>query len=96
MKKSLLFALALVCSVMTFAQGADADWRIHPDEAQFKIYGTFQTTFPNGGIAYELTNVEPVGLSFPVQPKYLGGETNLGNVYFTFDRVTYPQNKKPV
>ncbi|MBQ3998337.1 MAG: VWA domain-containing protein [Paludibacteraceae bacterium] len=95
MKKSLLFALALVCSVMTFAQGADADWRIHPDEAQFKIYGTFQTTFPNGGIAYELTNVEPVGLSFPVQPKYLGGETNLGNVYFTFDRVTYPQNKKP-
>ncbi|MBQ4018702.1 MAG: VWA domain-containing protein [Paludibacteraceae bacterium] len=89
MKKIFLFAFAMLCSVMTFAQNASEDWRIHPDDAKYKIYGNFQTTFPNGGIAYELTNVQPVGLTFPVKSKYLGRKTNRGNVYFTFDRVTY-------
>ena len=88
MKRQLFFTLALVCSVFAFAQEANNDWRIHPDDAQYKIYGNFQTTFPNGDISYELTNVEPVGLSFPIQSKYFGGETTLGNVYFTFDHVT--------
>lgn len=90
MKKSFLFALVLICSVMGFAQ---EDWRIHPDEANYKIYGSFQTVFPNdGSIEYQLTNVRPEGLRFPVQSMYKGRKTNLGNVYFTFDRVTYQGN----
>lgn len=91
MKKYFSFAFALLCSVMVFAQVED--WRIHPDEATYKIYGDFQTVFPDeGGVEFQLTNVRPEGLNFPVQPMYKGGETNLGNVFFTFDRVTYQGN----
>ena len=90
MKKIFLFAFAMLCSVMAFAQGADGDWRIHPDDAKYKIYGDFRTVFPDkGGVEFQLTNVRPEGLNFPVQPMYKGRKTNLGNVYFTFDRVTY-------
>ena len=91
MKKSFLFAFALLCSVMGFAQ--DSDWRIHPDEARYKIYGTYRTVFPEaGGVEYQLTNVRPEGLRFPVQEMYKGRKTTRGNVYFTFDRVTYDGN----
>lgn len=90
MKKSLLSTLImLLFSVMSFAQGA-GDWRIHPDDAEYKIYGHFETTFTNNGnVSYELTEVKPVGLSFPVQKKYFGGHTTGGNVFFTFDHVKY-------
>lgn len=93
MKKSLLSTLImLLFSVMSFAQGA-GDWRIHPDDAEYKIYGHFETTFTNNGnVSYELTEVKPVGLSFPVQKKYFGGHTTGGNVFFTFDHVKYQGN----
>ena len=73
---------------MSYAQGA-GDWRIHPDEAKYKIYGNFETKFPGDGVSYELTEVNPVGFVFPIQPTYYGGQTTQGNVYFTFDHVTY-------
>lgn len=89
MKKSILFALAILCSAMSIAQVSD-DWRIHPDDAKYKIYGHFETTFSSSGnVSYELTDVQPVGLSFPVKQKFYGGTTTLGNVFFTFDHVTY-------
>lgn len=89
MKKNFIFlTLAVLCGAMCFAQNAE-DWRIHPDDATYKIYGHFETTFPDGRVSYELTDVNPVGLSFPVEPKYYGGQTTQGNVYFTFDHVTY-------
>ena len=88
MKKSLLCALLwLLCSAMSFAQGA-GDWRIHPDKAEYKIEGYFETTFTaDCQVSYELTNVKPTGLSFPILSKYIGGHTKGGNVYFTFDHV---------
>ena len=90
MKKTLLFVLtSMMFSVMSWAQEAE-DWRIHPDDASYKIYGTFETTFKaDGEASYELTEVNPVGLSFPVENKYLGGETTRGNIFFTFDHVKY-------
>lgn len=90
MKKNLFTALTIVLfSAMSFAQGV-GDWRIHPDKAEYKIYGNFETTFSNDGeVVFELTEVKPVGLSFPVEPKYIGGQTTAGNVYFTFDKVKY-------
>ena len=90
MKKTLLLVLtSMMFSVMSWAQETE-DWRIHPDDANYKIYGTFETTFKaDGEASYELTEVNPVGLSFPVENKYLGGETTRGNIFFTFDHVKY-------
>lgn len=63
MKKTLLLVLtSMMFSVMSWAQEAE-DWRIHPDDANYKIYGTFETTFKaDGEASYELTEVNPVGL----------------------------------
>lgn len=89
MKKILLFALTFFAfSANSFSQ--DNDWRIHPDDAEYKIYGNFQTTFTETGEPlYELTEVTPVGLLFPIQDKYYGGQTNRGNVFFNFDSITF-------
>ena len=89
MKKILLFALTFFAfSANSFSQ--ENDWRIHPDDAEYKIYGNFQTTFTETGEPlYELTEVTPVGLLFPIQDKYYGGQTNRGNVFFNFDSITF-------
>ena len=92
MKKLFYFALALVCSTLSYAQDSD-DWRIPPDEAKYKIFGYFETTFPNGEISFELTKVKPEGISFPVKTKYYGGQTTRGNVFFQFDHVTCNDGK---
>ena len=90
MKKILFFALMFILFNANFYAQSTVDWRIHPDDATYKIEGYFETTFTNGGkVSYELTNVVPHGLSFPIEKKYFGGLTNAGNVYFTFDRVKY-------
>ena len=89
MKKILLFALTFFAfSAISFSQ--KKDWRIHPDDAEYKIYGNFQTTFTDAGEPlYELTEVTPVGLLFPIQDKYYGGQTNHGNIFFNFDSITF-------
>ena len=85
MKKILLFALTFVAfSATSFSQ--KSDWRIHPDDAEYKICGNFQTTFiDTGDPIYKLTEVNPVGFLFPIHDKYYGGQTNHGNIFFTFD-----------
>lgn len=89
MKKILLFALTFVAfSATSFSQ--KSDWRIHPDDAEYKICGNFQTTFiDTGDPIYKLTEVNPVGFLFPIHDKYYGGQTNHGNIFFTFDSVTF-------
>ena len=89
MKKILLFALTFVAfSAPSFSQ--KSDWRIHPDDAEYKICGNFQTTFiDTGDPIYKLTEVNPVGFLFPIHDKYYGGQTNHGNIFFTFDSVTF-------
>jgi hypothetical protein len=89
MKKILLFVLTFFAfSAISFSQ--ENDWRIHPDDAEYKIYGNFQTTFTDAGEPlYELTEVTPVGLLFPIQDKYYGGQTNHGNIFFNFDSITF-------
>ncbi len=89
MKKILLFALTFVAfSATSFSQRSD--WRIHPDDAEYKICGNFQTTFiDTGDPIYKLTEVNPVGFLFPIHDKYYGGQTNHGNIFFTFDSVTF-------
>lgn len=89
MKKILLFALTFVAfSATSFSQ--KSDWRIHPDDAEYKICGNFQTTFiDTGDPIYRLTEVNPVGFLFPIHDKYYGGQTNHGNIFFTFDSVTF-------
>lgn len=87
MKKTLLFAFVLICNVVTFAQ---VDWRIHPNDAKYKIYGRYETKFRNGKAFYELTEVNPVGLTFDkIASLYEGKKSARGDVYFTFDHVTY-------
>ena len=89
MKKILLFALTFVAfSAISFSK--ENDWRIHPDDAEYKICGNFQTTFiDTGDPIYKLTEVNPVGFLFPIHDKYYGGQTNHGNIFFTFDSVTF-------
>ena len=90
MKKAFLFAFTLLFSVMCYSQ---SDWRIHPDDAKYKIYGQFETKFRNGKVFYELTEVNPIGFTFErIDPIYYGGKSKHGDVYFTFDHVTYKGN----
>ena len=90
MKKAFLFAFTLLFSVMCYSQ---SDWRIHPDDAKYKIYGRFETKFRNGKAFYELTEVNPIGFAFEsIDPTYYGGKSKHGDVYFTFDHVTYKGN----
>ena len=85
---TILCCLAVMLGTNVFAQ-SDNDWRIHPNDAKYKIYGTYQTTFPtDNSVQYELTEVKPVGLSIEdPQYLYLGKKTKVGSVYFTFDKV---------
>ena len=84
-----MFVLALMCAVLPSMASEVGEWRIHPDDAKYKIEGDFNTVFLNGTVSYELTNVKPTGLSIPSKSKYYGGDTRKGNVFFTFDHVTY-------
>lgn len=84
-----MFVLAFMCAVLPSMAQEVGEWRIHPDGAKYKIEGDFNTVFLNGTVSYELTNVKPTGFSIPGKSKYYGGETRKGNVFFTFDHVTY-------
>ena len=89
MKK--MFFTALTFIMLCATASAQDDWRIHPDDANYKIYGYFETKFNyDGSPYYELTQVRPEGFSFDtIKDKYNGGLTTSGNVFFTFDHVTY-------
>lgn len=84
---TILCCLAVMLGTNVFAQ-SDNDWRIHPNDAKYKIYGTYQTTFPtDNSMQYELTEVKAVGLTIEnMKPLFLGKKRlDDGSVYFTFE-----------
>ena len=87
MKKSFLFALALVCSVMSFAQGAD-DWRIHPNDAKYYIKGVFDVS-TGSRTEYTLTGVQTQGVTLnnPQNIYYGEYQDEHDDVMFTFNDV---------
>ena len=87
MKKLFLFALAIICSVMSFAQGAE-DWRVHPNDARYYIKGVYDASI-GSTTTYTLTNVETSGITIN-NPKvtYIGNyQASDDDVMFTFDDV---------
>lgn len=87
MKKSILLVFAVLCSIMTFAQGAE-DWRIHPNDAKYYIRGVFDVTTERKTV-YTLTNVTTQGvtLNYPQNIYYGEYQDDYGDVMFTFNDI---------
>ena len=87
MKKLFLFALAVLCSVVSFGQSAD-DWRVHPNDAQYYIKGVFDVS-TGTNTTYTLTNVETKGVTLkdPRGTYYGAYQDAHDDVMFTFNDV---------